>query len=288
MNRRFRFSLSIVQCSLFIVCCAPLLAQTAPSDLSPQDLANELSTHDAPTLTAALTQALQRLGDDPAQNVGNARNLWLKSLIAADHPDEALRLSQAALLAAPQDSYADELLLRQRIALLLQLHHNDEALAQSKSLFNVCPPQNTDTALLLLAECLNAAHGNNSGDVDLLIAEQRAALAAPVTENTPHPPTSPTLQKIPVNPGPYQPAIHKFLLPSGDLPLNFQDLLAVGNLYLLADQPADALNAFRHLQKLATPDQLRTANDGLARALRAQDGTPARANAFARTLAGGT
>ncbi len=278
----------IVHYSWFIFLCALLFGQAAPQDLSPQDLATQLATQDAPTLATALAQANQRLADEPARNSGYARTLWVNALLSAGHTDEALRLAQTALLAAPQDTYAVAALLRQRIGLLLQLNHNDEALAQAKSLFNVCPPQDTEAALLLLAQCLNAAHGNASGDVDRLIAEQRAGQSladnAPATAPSP---TSPTLRKIPINPAPYPPALHKFLLPSGDLPYNFQDLLAVGNLYLLADQPADALNAFHRLQKIATPDQLRTANDALARALRAQDGTIARANAFARTLAGG-
>jgi hypothetical protein len=286
MTRRRSFSM--VHYSWFVFPCAFLLGQAAPQDLSPQDLAAQLATHDAPTLTAALAQVTQRLADDPARNIGYARTLWVKALLSADHTDEALRLAQTAMLAAPQDTYAVEALLRQRIELLLQLHHNDEALAQAKSLFNVCPPQDTDAALLLLAQCLNAAHGNGSGEVDHLIAEQRAGMILPDNTPTTAPsPTSPTLRNIPLNPAPYPPALHKFLLPSGDLPYNFQDLLAVGNLYLLADQPADALNAFHRLQKIATPDQLRTANDALARALRAQDGTVARANAFARTLASG-
>jgi hypothetical protein len=190
-----------------------------------------------------------------------------------------------AILSAPQDAYALDELLRLRINLLLSLHRNDEGLAQAKGLFNICPMQNTEAALLLLAQCLNTARGNDSGDVDRLITEQRAALAAPLTEHSTTTPTSPTLKTIAIDPAPYTPAFRKFLLPSGALPLNFQDLLAVGNLYLLADQPTNALNAFRHLQALATPDQLRTANEGIARALRAQDGTLARANAFAAALA---
>jgi hypothetical protein len=66
---------------------------------------------------------------------------------------------------------------------------------------------------------------------------------------------------------------------------NFHDRVGYGNLLLVADRSEDAEKLFRELyQSAATEPELITAIEGIARSLRAEDGTVARANVWLLSL----
>jgi hypothetical protein len=87
------------------------------------------------------------------------------------------------------------------------------------------------------------------------------------------------LASIQVDPTPYRQAIV-----SADRP-DYNALLGQGNLYLLADQPKEAMTAFQRAYGMVRRDAERpTATESLARAMKAEDGSIGRANSWVLSI----
>jgi hypothetical protein len=87
------------------------------------------------------------------------------------------------------------------------------------------------------------------------------------------------LKSIKIDASPYEEVLAR--LPNST---SFRDLMARGNLLLLADRPSDALASFELAYDLAKHKDLAVATEGIARAIRAQDGSVGRANAYVVSL----
>lgn len=262
-----------------------LLLLAVPVGAQESDLATRIQTQidtaDPVRLRAAIPEIEQFLADSPQIAAASLRNRWLQKFMEARCYPETARLAQLAILADPVDAYAIDACLRQRIRALILDHHPQEALAEAKSLFNVCPMGQSESALLLVAECLNRVYPDDPAHVTRLAAEQRIGLQL---SNPSAPPTSPELAAIRANTQPYADCLERLLKDAGPMPPTIPDLWARGNLLLLADRPQEAAPLFQRLVQRVDYGELTAAHDAYARALRAQDHTLARANAFILNL----
>lgn len=153
----------------------------------------------------------------------------------------------------------------------------EEALIQAKSLYNVCSLKETDTAIELLCQCLQEVNKNgNAGEIVKRFRQEQVDGPDAVTEEVPTTRPKSILSGISVPAVVINQPIRKKQIMRGGI----QSLIADGNLLLLADRPQEAEALFRKAQALATAEDLAVATEGVARAIRAEDGVVGRANAW--------
>jgi hypothetical protein len=95
---------------------------------------------------------------------------------------------------------------------------------------------------------------------------------------------SDVVRGIRVDASPYGAAIKGLYAPSGELPVAGPQLWGLGNLLLLADRPGEALKAFEKYRSGAGSGEMRGANEGVARGMRAEDGTVGRGDGYIEGL----
>src|ERR1041384_7460870 len=263
-------------------------AKTAPAPKAKAQgdpLSAQLSGKDPAQQKEALAKVRELMETDRAKTVASLRSGWLKAMIAGGLHDEAAELALAGLLAVPHNTGAACAFQDLRTRALLAGGKNQEALANAKSLFNVATMDKTGEAVQLLCQCLLAAHPQDPGLVNRFRLEQLAgAMSGPTTQpakagqgETSVVPT--VLASIKVDPTPYRQAIV-----SADRP-DYNALLGQGNLYLLADQPQEAMAAFQRAYGMVRRDaELPTATESLARAMKAEDGSIGRANSWVLSI----
>ena len=133
-------SASIVALAL----CGSIFAQTTKPKIAPsaaqqavKDLADKIASSDA-AVRAIAVEELRRQMDHPANIIGPLAQQYLPALLKAGRNQEAADFAMQAILTAPQDAGMLEGLHKQRIKALLALNRPEEALAEAKSLYNVC------------------------------------------------------------------------------------------------------------------------------------------------------
>jgi hypothetical protein len=203
---------------------------------------------------------------------------WLPTLMNYHRYQAVVDLTVPAIAARPGIA-AIEPLLEFRVRALLALHKPKQALAAAKSYYNVCALKDTSTALDLIAQCLDADH-SSAGQQAALRFRGGQLMAADAGAGTGAAPASPILKSITVEPHLFDAAIQ-----AQSVGGSFADRVGYGNLLLAAGQCDKAEREFRDLYRDAsTQSELTQATEGIARSLRAEDGTTARATAWLLTL----
>jgi hypothetical protein len=201
--------------------------------------------------------------------------------------DDVANLTVAATLELLWDVSLVEYLQTYRVRALLKLGRPQEALAVAKGQFNVCRMKSTADSLLLLVDCLKAAYPGDAAIIDRLRTEQTAGSvqtdqrstlnAQPSTLNGIGPRSS-VLDSVRIDGSPYAAAIQRY---TGT---DYASLVSLGNLLLLADRPKEVRAAFEKAYAVAKDKRLAGATEGIARCMRAEDGTTGRANAWVLSL----
>jgi hypothetical protein len=124
--------------------CGSVFAQTTKPKVAPaagqqaiKELADKITSNDAAVRTAAVGE-LRRQMEHPGNIMGPLSQQYLPALLKAGLNQEAADFAMQAILTAPQDAGMLEGLHKQRIKALLALNRPEEALAEAKSLYNVC------------------------------------------------------------------------------------------------------------------------------------------------------
>jgi hypothetical protein len=184
--------------------------------------------------------------------------------------DSALEVTQAMLLAAPENTSMVQAALKQRIAALKAKNDNDGALAAAKMYFNYAALADTGDALTLLYERLAAARPDK---MDLFRQEQEAGSRAPAGQAEPNRCT--VLAEIALDAGP-------FVAAAGQLAgTDYNTLIKRGALLLLGGEADQAMSCFTQALSAASTTQRQSGTAWIARCIKAQDGTIGRANALA-------
>jgi hypothetical protein len=211
------------------------------------------------------------------------KNTWVTAFIKLKRQQDLLDLTLLGIIAAP-DSKNGPVLLEARAQAYLSLNQPTDAVSCARSSFNLGDLTRTSQSMSFLAMCLQrTGKPEDQARVGPMLAEMNALHAAEAATATgpaaaPSPPTSSVVPTVAVDGAPYAEA----LAASKAKDKKFGDRMSYGNLLLIAGHAAEAEKLFRELAtSTIKPGEQAQANDGVARALRAQDGTMARAKDFA-------
>ena len=278
-----KFTLSVALAWCVCVLAGSTQGATAKPVTPAGALTIQFKSNDAAQVKQALQAALEMLGDDKSsKSAAEELPNWLKVLLAQKRLNEIEQLALAGIAAQPASLPIIENCQKYRIRVHLVSGKTNEALALAKGLYNVCAMSSTSRAIDLIGECLYEANKDNdpAGVVKEYKLHQIHGAALTTTGQAAIDPRKSVLSEVHVDAKPYAKAI-------ADCELNvdgFTALLAKGNLLLLADQPAEAKKAFEKIYALAADKNLAVATEANARAMRAEDGTVGRANAWILSL----
>ena len=268
---------------------APTWAQQAGAAVDPTKIIDSLTvtallkTNDTSQVQQAMQYALQMLGDEKdAKKAADEAPKWLKSLLSQKRLDKVEELALAAIVAQPTSLSLIEKCQEFRIRATLVSGKPKEALALAKGLYNVCSMPSTSHAIDLISECIYDLNkdGNPVEAVKKYKLQQiRGAWPPTAAQKTAEPETS-MVAEIQVDDKAYRDAIVACDLNAD----GFTGLLAKGNLLLLAGQSKEAKKVLEKAYSLAPDKSLAVATDAFARAMRAEDGTVGRANAWILSL----
>jgi len=155
-------SLLISTSIVVLAFCGSVFAQTTKpltaTEQAAKELADKIASSDSAVRSAAVDEIRQQM-EDPRNNIAvYPLKLCLSAMAKAGLHDEVVEFTMQAVLRAPADCSQLQTLHRPRIQALLALKREEEALAEAKSLYNVSDMKGTSEALLLIAQCMKAAH----------------------------------------------------------------------------------------------------------------------------------
>jgi hypothetical protein len=198
------------------------------------------------------------------------------------HEQKIVDMTISALNSDPWPETA-ETILEWRIKALLLMNKPMDALEAAKSYYNICRLKQTPRAVEVVGLCLTQANPEDTEIADRFRHEQAVqsqigAGAATQPADSPQAlPLGAKLKSVVIDAQPYEDGLAEW---SGrgrrfEFQRNDADLL------LAADKATEAETIFRDLfSRARTQEQIDTANEGIARSLRAEDGNLARANAY--------
>lgn len=236
-----------------------------------------LASSDAAQQQKAVDTMRALFESDTAKAAGKFKQEWLKLLLETKHYQEVLDLSPKAILNLAADMGAVEQVQRARVQALIALGKPEQALANAKGLYNVATMKGTAEAIMLVVQCLNLNPSADANRLDRFKAQQLLGTNdEPAMQALAKGPA--VLASIKVDGQQYDAAIRQL---SGE---DYTSLISRGNLLLLADRPKEAQEVFERAYMIADNNQLNAASENLARAMRAEDGNVARANAWALSI----
>jgi len=189
---------------------------------------------------------------------------WLQPLLLQRSYADVEGLSLVAILKRPWWYPSIAVFQEARVRAFLAEGQYAQALSEAKSYYNLCPLNEMPTAIDLLTQALALTRG--TAVANLFNSQATANLATSAAT----PDVAQILSSIHVNDSLYARGIE--MTRAGSTQFPFDNQLSLGNLFLLADKPSDALDAFVCACR-STQNQwdLPKAIDGIARSLRARD-----------------
>lgn len=197
---------------------------------------------------------------------------WVPALQKDGKNEDAAALCLDGFLHRP-DPAAAYTLLTFRYQALTALGKNEDALAAAKSYFNVVQMTQTQRGLDAIIGLLPKVHPEDPAIVQKFRAEQADAAAG-----RPAPETS-IMKSIKIDATIYEDALKEYKAKT-----DVRGKISYGDLLLAADKGEEAEKVFREVYTVATATDLTNAAEGIAKALRAQDGNAVRAAAWYKDI----
>ncbi len=249
----------------------------------PGAVTNALKSNDNFQVQQAVEAAVWMLSDEKnAKKATEEAPSWLKLLLAQKRLDEVEEVALASILTQSASLPLLEKCQEFRVRAKLVAGKPQEAIPLAKGLYNVCAMPSTSHAIDLISECLYDA--NTDGDPAAIVkqykVQQIRGASMPATSQPAGAGEKPMLAKVQVDGKVYQEAIAACDLNDD----GFTGLMAKANLLLLADKPKEAKKALEKAYSLSSDKNLTMATEAVARAMRAEDGTVGRANAWILSL----
>jgi hypothetical protein len=203
--------------------------------------------------------------------------------------DDIVKITQGTILGSPVSQVTLEAMLKARVYALIGLDRKDEALADARRFYNVCPLDRTGIAVDLLVKALEAKLGDaGEAQVREFRMHQITASAStevPIDSTATTNPATQTLNAsdqllltIHMDDGDYMEAAAKWKA-------NRRYPLAYGNLLLMAGHADEAYAYYTDfLSAPRSEAELVLALERQSTAMRAQDGNTARAQSRLRRL----
>jgi hypothetical protein len=263
-----------------------------------QEIGQDLISPDTSTQEKGIAGLKKLMDSEPLRAAPLLRERSIKALMDTQHYQEIDELCLKAILAAPSDTASVETLQLARLRANLAAGKPERAVQQAKGLYNVSSMATTNAAMLVMAECLNAAFPEDLGVVERFETQQVAGANPPATQPSAGPAAPPQHVVVAANPATHPSTSAVRLADPGDPVLagikvddsDYRDtiaktisedtlsLIGKGNLLLLADRARDAKGVFERAYSEALDAQLPLTSEAIARQMKAQDGTIWRAN----------
>jgi len=209
---------------------------------------------------------------DPDRAAKRLSSRWLEAMIAVKWHELAAQLALNAALKVPGDPVECFRLLRCRAQALTASGRHSQAIEAAKSAFNIATLSDTEAGLQLLSDTLIASEPSDPARANLFLAEEMSGLSDEKGGLSPS-----VLRTIKVEKLPYL----NELTPDTHLD-DYASLVKRGNLLLLADEPSVAMGVFQKALLVAPPPYAGQADESIARAMKARDGSIANANRWLR------
>lgn len=245
--------------------------------VSTTEIMEALNSKDPAQHQAAVEAVRQRV---QTRGLSELRSSWLRPMMVNKQYKEVADLALEGIIANPADTRSLEAVLAMRIDALLAMGQFEQALSESRSLFNVATMMGTSEAILTVAKCINAARPNDVAMFNTFREEQMAGAVAATTQPATTQPAvarCTVLEGIKIDAKPYEETLKNLY---GE---DVASLLVRGNLLLLSGRVAEAKTVLERLYSLSGAD-LAEASESLARVMKAEDGTIARANAWVLSI----
>lgn len=260
-------------------------------------IARDLASNDPNEWEGAIHFIETRLADPTITHLQKAT--WMHGtlgrgfappLLAHKQYDFCIRLARVGLSDGLDDTDGIGMMQLCLTQAFLDSGKYEEALSASRTYYNICTLKDTSKAINLVSQVMINTRMKSDPSIIEEFKEQQSQLAQ-VSQQAPSS-TQPSNGKtnilftIPLDTSPYAAQAKK--LESHGLPTTYSKLTASGNLYLLADKPKQARNAFALSIDLASnKKQAATAIANVARSIRAADGSVGNANAYIASVQNG-
>jgi hypothetical protein len=290
---------SILQILLMIAVMRPLGARGADSNLSPTlpaddrqtqlQLLNDLRDADHDKITSSVREIFKRLTSGDSSLSQRFWDMCFPLLMEDKRYNDVADISLEMILVRPETLSSSVMTSMPpaiwRVQAFLAAGKPQAALEAAKSNYNACSFDRTPDAVALAAYCFARCHPDDPTISERFEREQATAsfpraYAAPIYASGGSVTPTSMLKLVKIDGG-----IYKFAIQENSTRTKFSDLVQYGGLLLAADRNEDAEKLFRRLCGTATnANNLAVAIEGVARAIRAEDGNVARANAFLNSL----
>jgi len=247
-----------------------------PTAMSTEDqlaLARMIDSDDANGRQAAIDQ-IRLLADSKPAALAIGLPDWVSPLMRVKQYSALAEITLPAILARTFDPATVQAAQRARVLAFLNEHDYSQALKEAKSYYNICSLSATAEAVDLIVQVLQTS--DESAVAVKFKADQMAA-GSP----------SSVLMSTTTDSAPYRSAIAGLQKRSNSKKGgSHNNLMALGNLMLLTDRPVEAKACFEAAAKAESNanQNLRLAMEGVAKAIRDQDGSVYAANAFITSI----
>lgn len=222
----------------------------------------------------------EALASRPHEAVDKLNGGWMEALLTAGRYVEVEEFANTGTVAMARDTWPVEQLQRFRVRALRAAGKPGEALAAAKGLYFVSGNGSVPYCIQLLCDCLRDAYPADPGVVNrfklqqlALAAEDEAVRKAQSADLGPL-----VLDNIKIDPKPFEKATEQ------RAKTGYDNLYGTGNLLLLGGRTKEAADVFRKVYDIGPANETTYATEGLAKAMRAEDGAVGRSNAFVRSV----
>lgn len=273
--------------------------QTANRSDNPEvssSIAQRLKSGDSHIRAVALEELRSEVKTSP-RSVAETLPAWIESLVESKDFEDLYSFTSAAIAERPHDIALVSAAQRARVIALMAEGKFDLALQEGKSYFNVCTLKATGEAVGFLAAALERVDATKASRFKTFqsLTANATSTASNLDDilpegsgNNSEEPVSvinvdPTLAQIPFSASIYDASIADLATKRGaGGQYSRTNFIARGNLLLLSNKPAEAKSCFESALKMEAPNSkaTREAFEGIARSIKALDGTTRRANQF--------
>ena len=231
---------------------------------------------DDPAEVAGAVAAIRGLAErQPRVVVANMR-AWHRAMSDAGMHEQVERFALEGILESPHHVGTVYELQRARVLALTALGRHREALAAAKGHYNVTLLKRSDDAIELVMLCL----ANLQATDDLRRFRQQQVAGAQLDGGGTGAEKENVLKAIQVDGSPYEARLAELRGAA-----SYDNLMAQGNLLLLADRPAEARKCFEMAGEIGRSDyHISQGIEGVARAIRAEHAAIGPANAYVLAL----
>jgi hypothetical protein len=256
--------------AMFLVFLFVSTAYGAPKDdAKPDEVLTKLRSGEPDKIDEAIRLINKGIAEDPYNAGLSLKRQWMTWLYRAERYEAVADISRKMVIAQPMVSWMVSYFQIQRTRSLLKAGKPADALAEAKVLYRIAMMEDMAQAMQLMSDCLAAAYPDKPEMIELFRKEQVDGEKETGGKCT-------VLEQIPaIDPKPFEDRLATLS------PLQDRHSVGKHNLLLIIGRCAEARQGFEKGLIKAKDEKARLhATADLVKAMKAEDGTVGRANAW--------